>query len=71
MAERINLCRNCEFWSSGEPLNLTMEAQGECRKNPPSLIPVPTPRGIQTHGAFSPAKAGMWCGEHKPRVTYQ
>jgi hypothetical protein len=38
---------------------------GQCRKGPPTLVPMVSPGGLQLASAWPPVKDSMWCGEFR------
>ena len=53
----MNLCDTCRFHDA---------LQKSCRKNPPTLVMVPTSvGGVQAGGAWPPARDTDWCGAHE------
>lgn len=64
MAERK--CRNCLYWHSRLPAGFRPkdESVGECRVNPPALLPAVDPRGGHgKQGAWPETFGGDWCGQ--------
>lgn len=57
---RLGTCGNCRYFSA---------MQKQCRKQPPTLIPIQNPNGMGTIGTWPPTKDSDWCGEHAPDVS--
>lgn len=59
-------CSACKYW------NKTHGDVGDCRKNAPHVIAVPTQnpltreQGLQALSLFPPMKLSEWCGEFEP-----
>ena len=62
-------CGDCKFWNPPEAIGNA----GECRKNPPTMQPMPMQSaagqmGMTIHGIFPPAKRDAWCGQWEPAL---
>ena len=51
-------CETCPFFS---------HLQNQCRRNPPTGVPIPTREGITMMGTWPPTQKSEWCGEHPKR----
>lgn len=52
----MDSCDTCRFF---------LKLANECRKNPPSVFPVPQgPGRVGFLGVFAPTKAENWCGSY-------
>lgn len=55
----VESCASCRY-CKGMPLS--------CHKNPPNVIPEPSPGGLRLHSFWPPVDKGNWCGEWQPTV---
>lgn len=64
-------CITCKFYV------VTDIGQGECHRNPPTLIIMPGAQmsGLQSFpklaSMFTPTKSDSWCGEYAKKVTLE
>lgn len=56
-------CMNCRFVKKPKAIILE-NAQATCRRNPPQITMVPSPKGIMQMTAWPQVTAKDWCGQH-------
>ena len=73
MADRVN-CDGCAYSQDTpiDPNNLTAERILNCRRHPPNLLVVPTPRGVEIQTRYPAVTKTNWCGDYLDNrsVTY-
>lgn len=58
-------CRDCKYFEVAppDPQNLKKPPTGICRRNPPQIVVIPTPQGLQLNMMRPMVPAQEWCGE--------
>lgn len=70
-------CRMCKFWKNGEPMKISPDAQGACRRFPPVPMVVPMPHPaikntqiLSIQSNYAGTRAKDWCGEFVKSDVY-
>lgn len=58
-------CKECKYAGAGDDGSLA------CRRSPPVVANMMTPRGPVTIGQWPPTRPGNWCGEFKAKIEVQ
>jgi hypothetical protein len=61
----IGSCKECKFFQPGEAVDGKVKT-GECRRNPPELVPGKEPGTVTYIGYWPKVTVTGWCGEHRP-----
>lgn len=57
-----NRCSKCSFWKSPQVDDLELNEPGECRKNPPTVVPAGEWSSVSK---WPETKSDDWCGEFR------
>jgi hypothetical protein len=65
----LGSCSACYYLQIiGAPTLEGGNALGECRRFPPQVNVVATPKGMMTLASFPPVQRHHYCGEWKPQI---
>lgn len=57
-------CKDCRFWQP------TLNDMGDCRRNPPVIVPSKLTEGLQDLGGYWPSTNDCdWCGKFGSKKT--
>jgi hypothetical protein len=62
----MSSCQLCRYAKEGD-VTPDLKRPLFCKRNPPLVLPVPTPHGVQVLTLDPQVDPGNWCGEYKGR----
>lgn len=60
------LCKDCRFAYTNE-----IDSSMACRRSPPVVVNLMSPKGPITIGQWPPTRPDNWCGEFKTKIEVQ